>query len=119
MVNHITMPTASHLITKFSDFTTDAIHFGSAKANSRGGKNVPLFDKNGNKLVLALPKPDSCMTRESCYAWWQLSQLYHAHDWVSQIRMMSWVLRLRNQCRKIQLLSHQKQALAMGDRLPH
>lgn len=56
MVNHITMPTASHLITKFSNFTTDAVHFGSAKANSRGGKNVPLFDKNGNKLVLALPK---------------------------------------------------------------
>ena len=56
MVNHITMPTASHLITKFANFTTDAVHFGSAKANSRGGKNVPLFDNNGNKLVLALPK---------------------------------------------------------------
>jgi len=50
------MPTASHLITKFSDLNTDAVHFGSAKPNSRGGKNVPLFDKNGNKLVLALPK---------------------------------------------------------------
>ena len=56
MVNHITMPTASHLITKFSNFTTDIVHFGAAKPNSRGGKNVPLFDKNGNKLVLALPK---------------------------------------------------------------
>lgn len=55
-VNHTTMPTASHLITKFSDFTTDTVHFGTAKPNSRGGKNVPLFDKNGNKLVLALPK---------------------------------------------------------------
>jgi len=50
------MPTASHLITKFSGFTTDAVHFGSAKPNSRGGKNVPLFDNNGNKLVLSLPK---------------------------------------------------------------
>ena len=50
------MPTASNLITKFSNFNTDAVHFGSAKPNSRGGKNVPLFDKNGNKLVLALPK---------------------------------------------------------------
>ena len=55
-VNHTTMPTASHLITRFSDFNTDAVHFGSAKPNSRGGKNVPLFDKNGNKLVLRLPK---------------------------------------------------------------
>ena len=50
------MPNASQLITKFSEFNTDAVHFGTAKANSRGGKNVPLFDSSGNKLVLALPK---------------------------------------------------------------
>ena len=56
VINHTTMTTASHLITKFSDLTTDTVHFGTAKPNSRGGKNVPLFDKNGNKLVLSLPK---------------------------------------------------------------
>ena len=50
------MTTASNLITKFSNFTTDAAHFGGARPNSRGGKNVPLFDRNGNKLVLRLPK---------------------------------------------------------------
>jgi hypothetical protein len=50
------MTTASNLITKFSNFATDAVHFGGARPNSRGGKNVPLFDKNGNKLVLSLPK---------------------------------------------------------------
>ena len=50
------MPTATNLITKFSNFTTDAVHFGGARPNSRGGKNVPIFDKNGNKLVLSLPK---------------------------------------------------------------
>ena len=55
-INHTTMPTASNLITKFSDFKTDTIHFGTAKANTRGGKNVPLYDASGNKLVVALPK---------------------------------------------------------------
>ena len=50
------MPTASHLITKFSDLSTETIHFGTSKPNSRGGKNVPLYDNSGNKLVISLQK---------------------------------------------------------------
>ena len=50
------MATASNLITKFSNLKTSDIRFGTAKPNTRGGKNVPLYDKNGNKLVLNLPK---------------------------------------------------------------
>ena len=49
------MPTQANLITKFANLTTDSIHFGQAKANNRGGKNVPLYDSKGNKLVIALP----------------------------------------------------------------
>ena len=49
------MPSQSNLITKLSDFNTDAVHFGQSKPNTRGGKNVPLFDSKGNKLVIALP----------------------------------------------------------------
>ena len=54
MVNHITIPTASHLIVS-SLTATDASTLDRVK-QIHEAENVPLFDKNGNKLVLALPK---------------------------------------------------------------
>lgn len=43
------------LITKYSEWETKRIKYGPVKTNPRGGKSIPILDKNGNNLTLRFP----------------------------------------------------------------
>lgn len=43
------------LITKYTQWESSSIKYGPVKTNSRGGKSIPILDKNGNNLTLRFP----------------------------------------------------------------